>query len=390
MGRLWVLALGSFSLGTDVFVFAGILPEVAGSMAVSTGMAGLLVSVFAFTYALASPVLAVATGNMDRRNLLIGSFGVFCVANIVSATALTYEVLLASRILAALGAALYMPTASALAVSLAPAEKRGRALSIVTGGMTVAIVLGVPLGTWIAGYAGWRMTFWFVAAMGAVALLGIGLRIPQVTTAQPVGWGARMALLKQPQVIAALSLTVLWTAGGFTIYPYLSPLLSQLTHLSLPEIGWMLLLFGAASVVGNFIGGHGADRWGATTTMAIALALLVAVFTTLSWSASHVATAILSIVLWGIAGWMLTPPQQHRLVGLAPQIPGAILGLNGSAIYFGMRLGTSLGAALIQGASIQWLSWAGGAFELLALLLLLAPALSGTYKAAQGRSQEVV
>lgn len=375
MLHLWVLALGSFALGTDVFVIAGILPEIGSDMAVSLNAVGWLVSAFAFTYAVASPALAVLTGNIERRNLLLGSFVLFCAANIISAIAQTYEVLLVSRILAALGSALYMPTAAAIAVSLAPEDKRGRALALVTAGMTVAIVLGVPLGTWIGGYAGWRATFWFVALLGIAALVGIRFWIPHVASAKPVGWSARMSLLKQPPVFIALALTVLWTAGGFTVYSYLSPLLTQLAHLTHAEIGWMLLLFGAAGVAGNFIGGYGADRWGATTTIAIALVILACIFATFAWSAAHTATIVLAVALWGIAGWMLTPPQQHRLVGLAPQIPGAILALNGSAIYLGIGMGTSIGGIIVQQAPIQSLGWIGAAFEGLALLVLFASAI---------------
>jgi len=372
MWRLSILALGAFSLGTDLFVIAGTMPELVRDMGVTATRGGWLVSVFAFTYALASPLLAVATGSLDRRSVLTASLCVFCVANVISATASAYEPLLASRILAALGAALYMPTASALAVSLVPEAKRGRALSVVTGGLTVALVLGVPLGTWIAGYAGWRATFWFIVLVCFVALPGIRLWIPRVKSATPIGLRARMALLKQPEVFVALSLTVLWTAGGFTVYPYLASLLTQLTHLALTDIGWILLLFGAASVGGNFIGGFGADRWGTTATIASALALMAATLATLTWSAAHLATLVLSVVSWGIAGWMLTPPQQHRLIGLAPEIPGAILGLNGSAIYLGMGIGTAVGGAVAQRASVHGFSWAGGAFELVALLIMFA------------------
>ncbi len=380
MWRMWVLALGAFALGTDLFVIAGVLPEVARDMKVTAGTAGWLVPAFAFTYALASPLLAVATGSWKRRSLLLGSFSVFCVGNVVSAIAPTYEVLFASRILAALGAALYMPTASALAAGLAPEAKRGRALSIVTGGLTVALVLGVPLGTWIGGYAGWRMTFWFIALVGVAALLGIVAGIPQVAAAMPVGLRVRLALLKQPQVFVVLLLTVLWTAGGFTIYPYLGPMLTQLTHLSLQEVGWMLLLFGVAAMGGNLIGGYGADLWGTRTTIAIALALLSPVFGTLAWSALTVPTVALSVALWGIGGWMLTPPQQHRLIRLAPQIPGAILGLNGSAIYLGMGIGTGVGALVIESGSVNWLGGTGAAFEMLALMVLAA---SGSVRGAQ-------
>lgn len=382
MGRVWVLALGAFALGTDLFVIAGILPEVARDMKVSVGAAGWLVSAFAFTYAPASPVLAVLTGNVPRRGLLLTSLGVFCAANVISALSPGYDLLLLSRVLAALGAALYMPTASSIAASLAPPEKRGRALAMVTAGLTVAIVLGVPLGTWVAEYAGWRATFWLVAAVSAGALLGIRAWIPRVPALQPVGWGARVALLKQPRVAAALSMTVLWTAGAFTVYPYLSALLHHETHLSLAETGWILLLFGVASVAGNFVGGHGADRRGVLPTIAFALTLMVLTLATLSWGGSHLAAVIVAVAVWGVAGWMLTPPQQHRLIAYAPQIPAAILGLNGSAIYLGMGIGASVGGEIIRKAGIGALGWSGSLFELVALLLVAGSVRYGQQRTA--------
>ncbi len=370
MRRLWILALGAFALGTDLFVIAGILPDVTRDLGVSTAMGGWLVSIFAFTYAVASPALAVATGNFDRRNLLTGSFAVFCIANAISAIAPGFWVLVMARFLAALGAALYMPTASALAAGLAPEAQRGRALSLVTGGMTAAIVLGVPLGTWIAGYASWRMTFWFIASIGVVALIGIRLWIPRGPNTGQIGWGARIALLRQSRVMVALLMTVLWTAGGFTVYPYLSVLLKSLTHLSTSAIGGMLLVFGVASVLGNYAGGYGADRWGTRATLALALVILMSVLATFAWSAPHLTLVVIAVALWGVAGWMLTPPQQHRLVAFAPQIPGAILGLNGSAIYLGIGLGTSVGALVSRQVSVQWFGLSGGLFEALALVVL--------------------
>lgn len=385
MGRMWVLAVGAFALGTDLFVIAGILPEVAGEMKVPVGAAGWLVSAFAFTYALASPALAVLTGNIPRRSLLLASLGVFCAANVISALSQGYALLLLSRVLAALGAALYMPTASSIAASLAPPEKRGRALSMVTAGLTVAIVLGVPLGIWIAEYAGWRATFWFVAVLAAGAMGGIRMWIPEVPALPPIGWGARMVLLKQPRIAVALAMNVLWTAGAFTVYPYLSTMLSLETHLSLAQTGWILLLFGVASVAGNFVGGHGADRHGATPTITVALVFMVATLSTLPWSATNLLTIMLSVAVWGVAGWMLTPPQQHRLIAYAPQIPAAILGLNGSAIYLGMGIGASVGGEIIGKAGFSALGWSGGLFELVALLLVAGSAFHGRRReAAQG------
>lgn len=379
---MWVLAVGAFALGTDLFVIAGILPDVADEMGVTISAAGWLVSSFAFTYAPASPVLAVLTGNLPRRKLLLGTLAMFCVANVVSALSWSYATLLLSRVFAALGAALYMPTASSIVASLASPEKRARSLSMVTAGLTVAIVLGVPLGTWIAEYAGWRATFWFVALLAAGALAGIRMWIPEVPALPLIGWGARMALLRQPRIAVALTTNILWTAGGFAVYPYLSTLLIRETHLSVAEIGWIFLLFGVASVAGNFLGGHGADRRGATPTITIGLILMVTVLSTLSWSAPHLATVMLSVAVWGVAVWMLNPPQQHRLLAYAPEIPGAILGLNGSAIYLGMGIGASVGAEIMKASDFHVLGWVGGAFELMALLALAVSVSYGQRRAA--------
>ncbi|HKB59628.1 MAG TPA: MFS transporter [Gallionellaceae bacterium] len=385
MARVWVLALGAFALGTDLFVIAGILPQVAREMGVTVAAAGWLVSSFAFTYAPASPVLAVLTGNLPRRKLLLASLGIFCVANAISALSPSYVALLLSRVLAALGAALYMPTASSIVATLAVPEKRARSLSMVTAGLTAAIVLGVPLGTWIAEYAGWRATFWFVAVLAAGALLVIRLWIPDVPALPPVGWRVRLALLRQPRVAIALAMIVLWTAGGFAVYPYLSALLIRVTHLTLADMGWIFLLFGVASVAGNFVGGHSADKRGATPTIIFGLVLMFAVLSTLSWSATHLVTVIPSVAAWGMAAWMLNPPQQHRLIACAPQIPAAVLGLNGSALYLGMGIGAGVGAEIMKTGNFNVLGRVGGSFELLALLLLAGSAMWEQRRAAAQR-----
>ncbi|MBO0792300.1 MAG: MFS transporter, partial [Ktedonobacteraceae bacterium] len=185
--RILVLALGTFAIGTDGLVIAGILPAMAHDLRISVDTAGLLVTGFAWIYALGSPVLATATGRIPRKQLLLSGLVVFLSANILAALATNFWLLLAARVLAALGAALYTPVASTVASAMVPPEMRGRALAIVLAGMTVATVMGVPLGIIVAAQFGWQMTFWVVAALSIIAFIGVLALLPAVANPPAVG-----------------------------------------------------------------------------------------------------------------------------------------------------------------------------------------------------------
>ena len=327
---MMILAVGTFALGTDVQVIVGILPTIAHDIAVPVATTGLLVTVFALTYALGSPTLATLTGSMARRRLLMGSLGVFVGANGLAALALNFGVLMPTRILAAGGAALYTPTASAVAAALAPAEKRGRALALVLGGITLASVLGVSVGTLVGTLFGWRMTFVLVAVLGALAACGLLLFFPVVATPPPIGLRTRLALFQQPRIVVTLSITIHSLMGLFTVYTYLALLFQRITHLGGTGISGLFLVFGGASVVGNIIGGYGADRWGPVRTMVVSLAITGIALVVLPLTASSILGAAALIVL-GTAAWMFTAPQQHLLLALIPESSAVILSLNASA-----------------------------------------------------------
>ena len=369
--RIMVLAVGTFALGTDVQVIAGILPTIAHDIAVPVATTGLLVTVFALTYALGSPTLATLTGSVARRRLLIGSLGVFVGANVLAAVAQYFGVLVLARILAAGGAALYTPTASAVAAALAPAEKRGRALAVVLGGITLAAVLGVPIGTLVGTLFGWRMTFVLVAVMGALAACGILLFFPVVATPPPVRLRARLALFEQPRIIVTLGLTALSLMGIFTVYPYLALLFQHITHVGGTGISALLLVFGGASTAGNVFGGYGADQWGPVRMMVLSLAIAGIALVVLPLAATSILGAVVALIVWGSAAWMFTAPQQHRLLALAPESPSVILSLNASASYVGMGSGAAIGGLVLQAASLPALGWVGGVCEVLALVVLI-------------------
>jgi predicted MFS family arabinose efflux permease len=374
--RLLVLALGTFAIGTGSFVFAGLLEGVAGDLSVSVGTAGNLVTVFAVTYAATSPVLVTLAGGVAPRKILVAAMAVFALANAAAVFAPTFGLLLACRALAACAAAAFTPTAMAVAAGLAPPEERGRAISTITGGLTVSFVVGIPLGSIIGTYAGWRMTFVMVAVLGAAAMLGIR-GLPSVEAPPVVGFRERADALRQPPVLAALGLTTLGLMGGFVVFTYVSPLLAEITAFGGAGVSGLLFLFGIAALLGNWLGGYGADHVGYARLMAAILILLslsllgFSLLVPLSGTAFAVPGTLVVLALWGVAGFALNPLQQYRVAWLAPRTRNVALSLNASAIYLGQGAGAGLGALVLGAGSLGTLGWTGSLCALAALALLL-------------------
>ncbi|CAN5671507.1 MFS transporter [soil metagenome] len=374
--RLLVLALGTFAIGTGSFVFAGLLEGVANDLSVSVGTAGNLVTFFAGTYAAVSPVLVTLTGSVAPRKILFAAMAVFAAANAAAVFAPTFGLLLACRVLAACGAAVFTPTALAVAAGLAPPEERGRSLSTITGGLTVSFVIGIPLGSIIGTYSGWRMTFVMVAVLGVVAMLGVRA-LPSVETPPVVGFRDRVDALRQPAVLAALGLTTLGLMGGFVVFTYVSPLLAEITGFGGAGVSGLLFLFGIAALLGNWLGGYGADHIGYARLMAAILALLslsllgFSLLVASSGTALAVPGTLAALALWGVAGFALNPLQQYRVSQLAPSTRNVALSLNASAIYLGQGIGAGLGALALGYGSLATLGWTGSLCALAALALLL-------------------
>ena len=226
--RVGVLAFGTFVLGTDGYVIAGILPRVAAGMSVSVATAGQLVTVFALAYSLGSPLVAVATGRWARRRLLLAALGVFAGANMAAAVAPNVTVLALARVLAALGAAGYTPVAAVAAASLVAPQRRGRALAVVTTGMTMAILAGVPVGALVVGIFGWRATFALITVLAVLAGAALLLWLPALPPVPPVGLRARLSLLADRCLAVLLAVTAAALTGGMSVYTYLLVVLAPL------------------------------------------------------------------------------------------------------------------------------------------------------------------
>jgi len=377
------LALGAFAVGTEGFMVAAILPRIAADLSVSLVAAGQIVTIFALSYGLSSPILTALTGRVGRRALLISSMAVFAVANLVAAGAPTYHALIAARILLALSAGLYVPGANALAGAIVAPEQRGRALAIVNSGLSVAVTLGVPLGAVIGNSLGWRTTFVGVAILAALALAGLVFGLPR-----GVGAGMATATLRErlevaikPGVRPSLLITMLWAIGAYTVYTYIAPFMARAVGIEGGSISAILFLWGTSAALGLVLSGLATDRFGSRRITGIALAAAAIALVSLSnWAhllsphAALVPVAI-TIILWGMAHWGFWPAQQTRLIGLAGVKAASVaLSLNASSMYLGFSLGATLGSLVMRSLSVIDLGWVGGASVLLALILYVTRA----------------
>jgi MFS transporter, DHA1 family, inner membrane transport protein len=367
--RLLVLASGMFAIGTDSFVVAGVLGQVSASLGVSVALAGQMVTLYALSYALLSPVIAAAASHWPRKRLLLTGMTVFVLGNIVTAMAPSIELVLASRLLAGLGAAMFSPTATAAGASLVPPEQRGRALAIVIAGLSGATALGAPLGTFIGGWLDWRATMWFVAAVGTLAAVGVAWRLPDIPTPPAVSLARRLAPLRDARVLLTLLTTWLVYAGLFLVYTYIGSSFDRATGGDARVLAGLLLLWGVAATVGNLAAGRLTDRFGSRRIINVAIAVAALDFALLPWTSASLATAVPALVVWGLCGWGLLVPQQHRLISITPAAAPLLLGLNSAAVYVGVSMSGLIGGAVITRVDSHALGLVGAVFIAVALLV---------------------
>ncbi|MFF5991523.1 MFS transporter [Prauserella flavalba] len=346
--RTAVLALGAFAVGTSGYVIAGLLPALTEDLAVSEPAAAQLVTAFAIAYAVGSPLFGAATGRWERRRLLVAALAIAALGNALAALAPNYALLLLARVVTAIGAAVFTPVASAVAAELNPPERRGRAVALVFGGLTFAMVAGVPLGNLLADPIGYRGVFGLVAAFSLGAAVAVGLRLPSVAAPPAVGLAARFAVARDPRVLAVLCATVLGCLAAFSVYTFITPVLGATAGVSGSAISVLLLCYGVGAALGNVVGGRAADRWGTRRPLYVVVVAITVTLALLPVAATTVAGAATVQFLWGVATWSFNPPVQHRLITLSPAGAGLLLSLNASAIYLGVGLSGVVGGLVLR------------------------------------------
>jgi predicted MFS family arabinose efflux permease len=357
-------------------MIAGLLPALARDLNVGLPAAGNLVTAFSLAYAIGAPVMAVLTAGLERRRLLAIAMGGFALGNLLAALAPGYSGLLAARLLLAFSAASFMPAASGYAAAVGGPERRGRALSKVTTGLTLAIIAGVPLGVLVGQGFGWRATFFGVAGLAALSLVGILTGLPCQARGVTAGLSERLALTKRSDILGVLVTSVLTVAGTFAVYTYLGAFAAGVAGLGPQALAPVLLGFGLASAIGAQLSGSAADRWGARSTAIFGGALALLAYLAFSVSpalgpARAMFVVLPAILLWGFASWGLITAQQAQLVALAPALAPISLSMNSSAIYLGSALGAAVGALVVANGATERLGWVAAGFGLAALLSVL-------------------
>ncbi|WP_018222388.1 MFS transporter [Salinispora pacifica] len=348
------LVLAMFAFGTGDFIVAGILRELAAEFSVSEALAGQLVTVYSVVYAVTAPVAAVVAARWSRRVLMIGAMSLFALSNVVAAMSESYSILMGTRVTSAIAAAAVTPLCFSAAGTIPPEDKRGKALGFIGGGLMLAMVLGVPLGTWVGGQYGWRAAFWFVAASGLLVLVGMVTMLPALPVSAGGTLRERLTPLANGSIVRGLACMLIVSAGGMMMLTYIAPVMFAAGGVTTDGIAVLFLAAGLAGVVATVIGGAGADRLGPPRMITLGATLLAASMLTLSamigWGDTPLALLVLLAVVWSLAIGTLNPPLQVWLISRSGPSANEVMALNSSAIYLGTSAGGLLGGLLLA----QW------------------------------------
>lgn len=378
---LWALTLSAFAIGTTEFVIVGLIPTIAASLGVSVPSAGLLVSLYALGVAIGAPVLTALTGRMHRKHLLLALMALFTAGNLVAWLAPGYQALMVARVLTGLAHGVFFSIGSTIATSLVPKEKAASAIALMFTGLTVALVTGVPLGTFIGQTFGWQTTFLAVALLGVLAFFGSLILVPDdVAASKPASLLVQLSVLKKPRLLLVYAMTTLGYGGSFIAFTYLAPILQEVSGFSAGSVSLVMLVYGVSVAFGNIWGGKLADRKGPIRALQIVFALLALVLFALTFTAAHAWLALATVLVWGAVAFGNVPGLQVYVVQRAgrdaPQAVDVASGLNIAAFNVGIAGGAWAGGLIVVHAGLLATPWIGALVVLGALgLTSLAGAL---------------
>ncbi|MDI3323286.1 MFS transporter [Pontibacterium granulatum] len=371
---LFALTLSAFAIGTTEFVIVGLVPTIAQDLGVSLPSAGLLVSLYALGVAVGAPVLTALTGRWNRKVVLLALMALFVAGNLMAWLAPGYESLITARVLTGLAHGVFFSIGSTIATSLVAKDKEASAIAIMFTGLTVALVTGVPLGTWIGQEFGWRATFLVVSLLGVIAFIGSALLIPRdLKQAKPARLSQQLSVLTQPRLLLVYAMTAVGYGGTFVAFTFLAPILEQVSGFASSSVALLLLVYGVSVAVGNIWGGKMADRMGPVKALHIIFTALALVLVAFTFTAGNQITAVLTVLVWGAFAFGNVPGLQVYVVKLAekhtPQAVDVASGLNIAAFNVGIAVGAYVGGLIVDSMTLMDTPWIGAIIVFLALLL---------------------
>ncbi|HAY0630916.1 TPA: MFS transporter [Serratia marcescens] len=372
---LLALTISAFAIGTTEFVIVGLIPTIAEQLGVTVPSAGLLVTIYALGVAIGAPVLTALTSRIPRKMLLVGLMVLFTLGNLLAWQSPSYESLVIARLLTGLAHGVFFSIGSTIATSLVAKEKAASAIAIMFGGLTVALVTGVPLGTFIGQQFGWRETFLAVSLIGAVATVASIILVPNnIKNQGSAGVREQLKVLTHPRLLLIYAITALGYGGVFTTFTFLAPMMQELAGFSAPTVSWILLAYGVAVAVGNIWGGKLADRHGAVRALSFIFAALAVLLLVFQFTASYSIAALLTVIVMGVFAFGNVPGLQVYVVQKAAQYtPNAVdvaSGLNIAAFNIGIALGSVIGGQTVASLGLAQTPWIGALIVVVALLLV--------------------
>jgi predicted MFS family arabinose efflux permease len=355
---LWPLLFGNFVIGTGVMCVAGTLNEISTGLRVSVASAGQLISAGALLMALGAPLFAALVAGWDRRRLLALSMAWYALLHAACAFAPGFGWLMLLRVLALVPPAIFTPQAAASLGLLVPAHQRGRAITFIFLGWSLASVLGMPISAFIGGTLGWRSAFGVVAILSVASAAWVWRAIPDGVRPPPLSLAAWKETLRSKALMTGVAVTVLSAAGQFVQFSYFAPYFKQKLGLSPGQLSLFFMWFGAFGLVGNMLMSRHIDRMGAPRSVMIGLALMGTSLLVFPLGTSLMLAALVNVP-WALGCFSSNSAQQARLVGIAPALAAATVALNSSAMYAGQAIGAASGGWLIARDRMDWLHWAG-------------------------------
>lgn len=373
---LWALTISAFAIGTTEFVIVGLLPTVASDLQITMPSAGLLVSLYAIGVAIGAPILTALTSRVPRKQLLVYLMILFIIGNGLASIAPGFITLVLSRIITGFAHGVYFSIGSTIAAALVAKEKRGTAIAIMFSGLTVAIVTGVPLGTFIGQHFGWRATFIGVALLGLIGLIASLILVPNhLKNEKPASLKSQLSVLTNKRLLLAFLMTILGYGGTFVAFTYLSPILQEITGLSETVVSFILLVYGIAIALGNVIGGKVANKnpLKALFWMFILQAVVLLIFT---FTVQHTVLGLITLFIMGALSFSNVPGLQLLVVQLAEkELPGTAdvaSAFNIASFNIGIAIGAYVGGLIVASPlGLGATPWVGAIFVGLAVFITL-------------------
>ncbi|GGF32197.1 MFS transporter [Halobacillus andaensis] len=366
--KVYMLAIVSFVVGTVELIIGGTLDLIAGDLNVSLGQAGLLITIFSLVFAIASPILLTVTAKYERKKLTLVSLFVFFLGNLLAFWSPTYFVILLARIISAASGSLLVVLGITIASSIVKKEFQARAIGIIYMGISGSLVLGVPIGLTLSNAFGWRSPFLLVAILTLASMVVVAFSLEKIEPKPALPIKEQIRTLKDSKIFSAQLTSFLFLTGHLTLYAYLTPFLKTMLGLNGTWVSIVYFIFGVAAVLGGGIGGLISDRWGSERSIiaiigSFAIAIFLIPFVTFSFP-----LFLIIMVVWSMLSWAITPAQQSYLITSAPETSDIQQSLNNSALHFGIAMGSTVGAVVIEQASVIHNASVGGLFVLVALI----------------------